>query len=82
MKKEEGVAKGVHPGWRVAAIVLGIMLLLASGLFAYGTQLYALETSCSNYCYDKQYESFSYDYQTNLCSCYVGTDIKEIVPMD
>ena len=73
---------GVDSKWRTAAIILGIILLIMLGLMAYGMHINNVETECVNYCYEKHYESFSYNAPSGLCSCYMGSKIAEIIPMN
>jgi hypothetical protein len=67
--------------WRTAAIILGVLLLSMVAIMVYGFKISSLEAKCVNYCYEKQYESFSYDTKSGLCSCYTGTKLSEIIPI-
>jgi len=69
----------VNGGWRIATIILGLILLILTCITAYGFQIVAAEETCSTYCYDSGYESFYYDYGTKICDCYVGADVVEKV---
>jgi len=73
--------KRVHSNWRTAAIIFGIILLLLGSLLIYGWNVASAKDKCINYCYYNEYESFTYDYSIDKCSCYIGSEIKEIIPI-
>ena len=69
----------VNGGWRVTAIILGVILLAIIGITMYGFRIAGAEDSCIEYCYDGNYESFYYDYDLDKCDCYIGEDIIESI---
>ena len=69
----------VSGGWRIAAIICGIGLLMMLGLLVYGINITNATDTCNYYCVDKGYESFYYNYQIDKCDCYIGADIKETI---
>jgi hypothetical protein len=74
-------SKKVSAGWRTAAIIFGIIILIMVGLTIYGVIIQNAEENCVSYCYEKNYESFSYDASSGLCSCFTGTKLSEIIPI-
>ena len=71
------MASKVSSGWRTAAIVLGVIVFLMLALMAYGYSIESAKTTCMNYCFDNSYESFTYDYPSDTCDCYIGSEVKE-----
>ena len=71
--------KKVGGGWRVAAIVLGIIVIGFLICLVYGYQITNAENFCSNYCFNNASESFVYDYIDNTCSCYIGNELSNII---
>ena len=69
----------VNSLWKIAAIIMGVIILIALGLMLYGTKIIAAEENCIQYCYDKESESYDYNYETRKCDCYVGENIVESV---
>jgi len=67
--------------WKVMAIIFAIGFLLMIGLMIYGLMISNAENTCVSYCYNKGYESFTYDYANDKCACYVGDKIVEITPI-
>lgn len=68
--------------WRIAAIILIVIVLGFSALMVYGYQIQEKTYACSEYCYNRGLESFQYDYQTKWCDCYAGSEIKDTIFMN
>lgn len=71
------MATKVSSIWRTTAIVLGIIVALMVGLMIYGYSIESAKITCMNYCFDNDYESFTYDYTSDICECYIGSEVKE-----
>ena len=71
-------------GWKILAIIL-LIIVIAESYFIYnaysvGTNDYNNKVKCSNeICFNKGYDSFTYE--SNTCNCWVGDEIvyKEIM---
>lgn len=74
--------KQVNSIWRVATIILIVTMLGFTCLFIYGASIDARKSLCANYCYDENYDSFEYNYQKDICSCYQGSQLKEEVQIE
>ena len=66
----------VSKGWRIAAIILGIIVAGFIIISIIGINAINKETECSvNICENNQYDSFYYDSNENICYCYTNGEV-------
>jgi uncharacterized protein YpmS len=73
-------SKNKSNAWKIIAIVFIILFivetLLVILIFSVGINQINNKEKCSNICAEKSYESFLFDSMNNLCSCYIGAEVK------